>query len=332
MSEKLQKVLANAGLGSRRKMETWIEAGRISVNGVIAQLGARVISSDEIRCDGRLLPTAAKQVACRVLIYNKPEGEICSRDDPEGRTTVFARLPRIQTGRWIAIGRLDMNTSGLLLFTNDGELANRLMHPSREVEREYAVRVFGEVTASALQAIRQGVTLEDGVAKFDQLKRRPQGAGEALNTWFDVVIREGRKREVRRIWETQGVQISRLIRTRYGDTVLPRRLPQGAWMEMPLADVNSLRRAVQLPNETATQLKPAQQTLDHVRLSRMRRAIKKHKLQQTDGEGITSKGVEPAGGTWADSEERGSKSAHHKRRQRHSAGKRRKQRLGRSEN
>ena len=288
MSEKLQKVLANAGLGSRRKMETWIEEGRVSVNGAIASLGARVELSDEIRCDGKVIPQSAKQSFCRVLMYNKPEGEICSRDDPEGRKTVFERLPRIQTGRWIAIGRLDINTSGLLLFTNDGELANRLMHPRNTIEREYAVRVFGEVSETALNAMRKGVVLDDGPAKFEKLTRRPQFDDESLNAWFNVVLREGRNREVRRIWESQSLQVSRLIRTRYGDVALPNRLPQGAWVEMELGEINKLRRSVQLPNETETALKPDQEKLDHIRLSRMRRSIKKHNSRQAT-EDTTSK-------------------------------------------
>ena len=172
MTEKLQKVLANAGIGSRREMERWIEAKRISVNGAIAHLGARVAASDEIRVDGTPLKPQLQQSFCRVLMYNKPEGEICSRNDPEGRKTVFDRLPNIEHGRWISIGRLDINTSGLLLFTNDGELANRLMHPRSRVEREYAVRIFGEVNDATIQTLKKGVMLEDGTAKFNEVKRR----------------------------------------------------------------------------------------------------------------------------------------------------------------
>lgn len=278
MSDKLQKVLANAGVGSRREMERWIEAGRISVNGTIATLGARVESNDDIRVDGEPLRQNPAETFCRVLMYNKPEGEICSRKDPEGRTTVFERLPNIAVGRWISIGRLDINTSGLLLFTNDGELANRLMHPRHVVEREYAVRVFGEVDEAMLRTVKKGVMLEDGEAKFLDVKRRnPEDPGH--NQWFSVTIAEGRNREVRRIWESQGVQVSRLVRTRYGSVELNKRLPQGAWVEMELKDINKLRSSVQLPPETETKIKKEQGKLDHVRLSRMRRSIQKHKTR-----------------------------------------------------
>lgn len=280
MSEKLQKVLANAGLGSRRKMETWIEAGRVSVNGKIAQLGARVEASDEIRCDGNIVSTQNKKNVCRVLMYNKPEGEICSREDPEGRKTVFDRLPRIAGGRWIAVGRLDINTSGLLLFTNDGELANRLMHPRNTIEREYGVRVFGEVTEATLNQMRKGVMLDDGLAKFNKVTRRSQNTDDSLNQWFNVVLTEGRNREVRRIWESQELKVSRLMRTRYGDLELKKRLPQGAWVELELDDVNKLRRSVKMSPETETMVQvQRKEKLDHVRLSRMRRSIKKHNLK-----------------------------------------------------
>ncbi len=278
MSEKLQKVLANAGLGSRRKMETWIEAGRVSVNGKIAKLGERVEPQDEIRCDGQTVSRQNQQSFCRVLMYNKPEGEICSRDDPEGRKTVFQRLPRIQNGRWISVGRLDINTSGLLLFTNDGELANRLMHPKHVIEREYAVRIFGEVEESHINALKNGVTLDDGPAKFTKVVRR-KSEEDSVNQWFDVVLTEGRNREVRRLWESQSLQVSRLMRLRFGDLALNKRLPQGAWVELELSDVNKLRKSVQLPPETESLIKMKQEKLDHVRLSRMRRSIKKHNLK-----------------------------------------------------
>lgn len=279
MSEKLQKVLANAGLGSRREMEKWIEQGRISVNGEIAHLGMRVESTEEIRCDGNLVSQAQKSSICRVLMYNKPEGEICSRKDPEGRKTVFDRLPNIQNGRWIAVGRLDINTSGLLLFTSDGELANRLMHPKHVIEREYAVRVFGAVTDAQISKMRSGVELEDGKARFTKISRRKKD-DESHNQWFDVVLTEGRNREVRRIWEAMELQVSRLIRVRYGELELQKRLPQGAWVEMDLADVNKLRKSVQLPQETESLVKEKQSKLDHVRVTRMRRSIQKHKLKQ----------------------------------------------------
>ncbi|GAA0852847.1 23S rRNA pseudouridine(2605) synthase RluB [Aliiglaciecola litoralis] len=279
MSEKLQKVLANAGQGSRREMEKWIEQGRISVNGKIATLGDRVENTDQIRVDGNLLSVDQEKPACRVLMYNKPEGELCSRKDPEGRATVFDRLPVIKNGRWIAVGRLDINTSGLLLFTNDGELANRLMHPRHEVIREYAVRVFGEVTNKMITLLKKGVELEDGVAKFMTIQRKP-GDEESLNQWFNVTLAEGRNREVRRLWESQDVQVSRLIRVNYGGLELQKRLPQGGWIELALEDVNKLRKSVQLPNETETFVDEKRNKLDHVRISRMRRSVQKHKLNK----------------------------------------------------
>lgn len=279
MSEKLQKVLANAGQGSRREMEKWIEQGRISVNGKIATLGDRVEPQDQIRVDGNALSRSDERVVCRVLMYNKPEGELCSRKDPEGRATVFDRLPKISNGRWIAVGRLDINTSGLLLFTNDGELANRLMHPKHEVEREYAVRVFGEVDNGIIQRLKKGVELDDGVAKFTTIAKRP-GEEESLNNWFNVTLSEGRNREVRRLWESQGLQVSRLIRVKYGGLELQKRLPQGGWIELELPDLNLLRKSVQLPAETESLVNEKRNKLDHVRISRMRRSVQKHKLNK----------------------------------------------------
>lgn len=279
MSEKLQKVLAAHGLGSRREMERWISDGRVSVNGNTAELGARVEEGVQIRVDGHLVCTTGAPNVCRVLMYNKPEGEICSRNDPDGRTTVFERLPHITNGRWIAVGRLDINTCGLLLFTNDGELANRLMHPRCEVEREYAVRVFGEVDMPMLARLRKGVMLEDGEAKFTEIKPRPTD-DDTMNRWFNVTLSEGRNREVRRLWESQEVQVSRLMRVRYGPLDLNKRLPQGGWIELPLDQVNALRRHVQLPDETESLVENKQTKLDHTRLSRMRRAVKKHRIKK----------------------------------------------------
>lgn len=278
MSDKLQKVLANNGVGSRREMESWIEQGRVSVNGALAKLGDRVEPTDQIRVDNHLLKRDQSAPVCRVLMYNKPEGELCSRTDPLGRLTVFDRLPIINSGRWIAVGRLDLNTSGLLLFTNDGELANRLMHPRHEVEREYAVRVFGEVDAKTLVTLQKGVELDDGMAKFTEIVARPNEE-ESINSWFNVSLSEGRNREVRRLWESQGVQVSRLIRLRYGPLSLQKRLPQGAWIELELTDVNALRKQVQLPVETETVVGIGDNKLDHVKLQRMRRSVKKHKAR-----------------------------------------------------
>ncbi len=281
MSEKLQKVLAASGLGSRREMERWIEAGRVSVNGSIAHLGARVELSDEIRVDGNPVKRQQQDAVCRVLMYNKPEGEVCSRNDPEGRVTVFDRLPRIQNGRWIAIGRLDINTSGLLLFTNDGELANRLMHPRHVVEREYAVRIFGEVSDQTILKLKQGVMLEDGEAKFLEVKRHKRDS-DSMNQWFNVILAEGRNREVRRIWESQEMTVSRLMRVRYGSVELKKRLPAGAWVELELDEVNQLRSQVKMPPETDSKVNKRQGKLDHVRLSRMRRSIHKHNQKKKD--------------------------------------------------
>jgi len=285
MSEKLQKVLANAGVGSRREMEKWIEQGRISVDGHIATLGTRVEGSEQIRVDGHLLDKSNQKQICRVIMYNKPEGEMCTRHDPEGRPTVFDRIPRIKTGRWIAVGRLDINTSGLLLFTNDGELANRLMHPKHEVEREYAVRVFGTVEPAMLTKLKKGVKLEDGEAKFLTIRPRPAD-DESLNQWYNVTLTEGRNREVRRLWESQGLQVSRLIRVRYGNLELEKRLPQGAWLELDLEQLNYLRKSVQLDVETETMLDERKTKLDHVRISRMRRSVKKHKVIQSKGAAV----------------------------------------------
>lgn len=273
--ERLQKVLASRGLGSRREIEGWISEGRISVNGKPAVLGTKVVDSDKIIVDGNELAQSQQNFMCRVLMYNKPEGELCSRSDPEGRPTVFERMPRISDQRWITVGRLDINTSGLLLLTNDGELANRLMHPSHEVDREYAVRVFGEVSSDALKRLKSGVELEDGMAKFDTIAAGSNDL-ESLNSWYNVTLKEGRNREVRRLWESQGLQVSRLIRVRYGNLELYKRLPQGAWIELDLATVNQLRTLVQLPNETQSKVL-SKEKLDHTKLSRMRRSVRKHK-------------------------------------------------------
>ena len=277
MSEKLQKVLARAGKGSRREIEKYIEANRVSVDGKVARLGDRVEPNQLIRLDGHTVKIEEpEERICRVLMYHKPEGELCTRKDPEGRPTVFDRLMRLDDDRWIAVGRLDVNTSGLLLFTNDGELANRLMHPKYEVEREYAVRVFGEVTTQTLKTLTTGVELEDGPAKF--LKIKPHG-GEGINKWFNVILTEGRNREVRRLWQSQDVEVSRLIRVRYGDLELGKRMPQGGWEELNLTEVNYLRKLVGLGRETETKLSviPEKRKDKRAKISRIRKAVKKHK-------------------------------------------------------
>lgn len=274
MSEKLQKVLANSGHGSRREIEAMIQAGRISVNGKLATLGDRIEASPsvKVRIDGHVVPIRENSdTICRVLAYYKPEGELTTRKDPEGRPTVFDRLPKMRGSRWIAVGRLDINTSGLMLFTTDGELANRLMHPSQEVEREYAVRVFGQVDDAKLKQLRQGVQLEDGPAAFKTISFQ---GGEGINQWYQVTLTEGRNREVRRLWEAVDVQVSRLIRIRYGDIQLPKGLPRGGWTEFGLEQVNYLRDLVGLKPETESKV-AVERDRRKVKASKIRRVVRK---------------------------------------------------------
>lgn len=224
---RLQKYLADAGLGSRREIERWISEGRVRVNGTLAKLGDRVSDADRIRIDGHDVRAKRRHLGeHQTIIYHKPDGEVVTRRDPEERPTVFRRLPRPKQGRWIAVGRLDINTSGLILFTTDGELANRLMHPSRELEREYATRILGEVSPETLTLLDKGIELEDGPARFESIR---DAGGSGANHWFHVVLREGRNREVRRLWEAAGCTVSRLIRVRYGNVELGRRLAPGQW-------------------------------------------------------------------------------------------------------
>ena len=275
MTEKLQKVLARSGHGSRREIEQMIADGRIRVNGHIAQLGERIEGDADVRIDGhKVVVKDETSMVCRVLMYHKPEGELVTRKDPEGRPTVYDRLPKLHGARWIAVGRLDVNTSGLLLFTTDGELANRMMHPSRELEREYAVRVFGEVSPHHLHNLRGGVKLEDGPARFKKIV--PSG-GEGMNQWYNVTLTEGRNREVRRLWESQGMQVSRLIRVRYGDVVLEKGLVQGAWIELGLERVNYLRRLVDLPKEEQSFVNVIDKKDGQRQLQRARRAVRRSK-------------------------------------------------------
>ena len=253
-TEKLQKVLARAGYGSRREMETAISAGRIKVNGQVAKLGDRVGARDRVALDDRAINLrAVEEVPRRVIMYNKPEGELCTRKDPEGRRTVFERLPRLKGERWIAIGRLDINTSGLLLFTTDGELANRLMHPSHQIEREYAVRVMGEVKREHVVNMVEGVMLEDGPARFTDVQ---EFGGEGINTWFHVVILEGRNREVRRLWESQGLTVSRLKRVRYGNIFLDKRAKAGEWTEMTQDEIDELSTLAGLEPRKVPEMTP----------------------------------------------------------------------------
>ena len=235
--ERVQKALARMGFGSRRRIEQWIGEGKVRINGQLARLGDCVEEGDKINIGARKAVIGARQTRVRVLLYNKPEGEVCTRHDEQGRPTVFDQLRPLKNGRWISVGRLDINSSGLLLLTNHGELANRLMHPSTGVEREYAVRVKGEVTPAMLERLRQGVELEDGVARFDDIV---DAGGSGSNHWYHVVLREGRNREVRRIWASQGVRVSRLIRVRYANLVLPRGLRQGRRQELTLEEIREL--------------------------------------------------------------------------------------------
>ncbi len=259
MTERLHKHLAHLGLGSRRQIEDWIRAGRITVDGQPATLGQTLTGTESVRVNGRRVDLDVSPRR-RVLAYYKPEDEICSRADPEGRTSVFDRLPRLGVGRWIAVGRLDINSQGLLLLTTDGELANKLMHPSSEIEREYAVRVRGQVSSEMLERLKTGVELDDGSARFEQLV---DGGGDGINHWYHVVLKEGRKREVRRLWESQGVVVSRLVRVRYGPISLRRGLRFGQWDELDQARINTLLAAVGLPPEVKTpppQRKPRSHT------------------------------------------------------------------------
>lgn len=243
--EKLQKVLARAGLGSRRELEGWIKQGRVKVNNTVANLGDRVYGSERISVDGRPVKMApVTETRTQVLIYNKPEGEVCSTKDPEGRRTVFDRLPKPSSGRWIVVGRLDFNTSGLLIFTTDGELANKLMHPSSEIDREYLVRVLGNVTEQMQQRLLSGVELEDGPAHFTDIV---ESRGEGANRWFYVCLMEGRNREVRRLWESQDIKVSRLKRVRFGPVFMPSRLKVGQWEYLEQKDVNIIYDSVGLP-------------------------------------------------------------------------------------
>ena len=248
MSEKLQKLLATVGLGSRRELEKWISAGRVSVNGSTAKLGDRAEADDRILVDGRPIKIVTDD-SPRVLMYNKPEGEVSTTTDPEGRPTVFDGLPRLSRGRWIAIGRLDINTSGLLLFTTHGELANRLMHPSYEVKREYMVRIHGEVNEAMIARLTEGVILEDGVAKFQTVKAQHARSNDehiSSNQWFRIILAEGRTREVRRLWESQGVEVNRLKRISYGPIELPSFVRRSEFIELDPKQVISLFRAVSL--------------------------------------------------------------------------------------
>jgi 23S rRNA pseudouridine2605 synthase len=292
--EKLQKVLARIGVGSRRDVEAWISEGRIKVNAKVATLGQRVDLHDAITVDGKVIKREeASETVRRVIIYNKPDGEICTRDDPEGRPTVFDRLPRPREGRWINVGRLDINTTGLLMFTTDGELANRLMHPSFEMDREYAVRVRGEVDDDMLLRLKNGVILEDGPARFTDIQQAP--GGEGFNHWYHCVVMEGRNREVRRLWESQGLVVSRLKRVRFGPVFLNSDLPMGRWRELTQGEVDTLSAEVGL---TAVAM-PSMTTKTKDKLERMQR-----KSSRPMGRGERVRTLRPAQDGGSSSEQR----------------------------
>jgi len=238
-SEKLHKMLAAAGLGSRRDMEALIAEGVVSLNGQPAQVGDRVKPGDQVKVRGRLVRLPWQQTLPKVLIYHKPEGEIVSRDDPEGRPSVFDRLPRLKGQRWISIGRLDFNTEGLLIFTTSGELANRLSHPRYEVEREYAVRILGELDQAQMDTLTRGVDLEDGTAHVESIYQADMET-ESVNRWYRLVIKEGRNREVRRLFEALGLTVSRLIRVRFGPVAMPPRLKRGMLQDLTEDEINRL--------------------------------------------------------------------------------------------
>lgn len=237
MSEKLQKVLARLGYGSRREMERWIEEGLVEVNSEVATIGARVSEVDSITVKGKTIQLAEQQQTTRVILYHKPVGEICSRRDDEGGGSVFDNLPKLNSGRWISVGRLDVNSSGLLLLTNDGDLANKLMHPSSNIEREYAVRILGEASEETLKKLTTGVQLDDGMARFEHIVA---GGGKGANHWYYVVVNEGRNRLVRRLWESQHHAVSRLKRVRYGKLILGSTPKQGEFKELSSAEIAQL--------------------------------------------------------------------------------------------
>lgn len=250
MSDRIQKVLSTLGVASRREVERMIEEGRILVNGRAAEIGQKVDHNDRIRVDGKAITLARnEEQVTRVLLYKKRVGELVTREDPDGRRTIFRKLPELESGRWIAVGRLDINTSGLLLLTNNGELARRLTHPSFEIERRYAVRVLGEINEEVLQRLRTGVTLEDGEAKFQQIQRGVNEDGEGANQWYDVTLHQGRNRMVRRLFESQDLQVSRLIRTGYGPIDLGGGIKSGSARDATPEELAALLKAVGMEPE-----------------------------------------------------------------------------------
>jgi 23S rRNA pseudouridine2605 synthase len=286
MAERIQKVLARAGYGSRRQIETWIKEGKVIRNGEVATLGDQIEEGDNIKLDGKPLSTKRiwQETEHQVLLYNKPVGEVCTRKDPEGRRTIFQSLPTPKQGRWVSVGRLDINTSGLIILTTDGELANRLMHPSNEMDREYAVRVLGDVTPEIMQNLRDGIMLEDGEAKFADIQ---ESGGEGANHWYHVVIQEGRNREVRRLWESQGIQVSRLMRVRYGPIIIPNKLKMAKWMMLEGPDLAALYEEVDLKPQLPEKVGRAQR---EKKVRPPKNQITKPKRERKEARGTTSKG------------------------------------------
>ncbi|NPA72834.1 MAG: pseudouridine synthase [Gammaproteobacteria bacterium] len=257
-SEKLQKILARAGFGSRRSVEPMIAEGKVKVNGRVAKLGERATPEDVIMVNDRTIKESRlEKQPTKVILYNKPEGRICTRNDEKGRATIFEELPRIFNGRWISIGRLDLNTSGLMILTNNGELANRMMHPSYEMEREYTVRVFGAVSEETIKLMLKGVQLEDGLARFTRIQKM-QSADEGQNNWFRVTLKQGKYREVRRIWESQGHPVSRLHRVRYGIFTIPKNLRKSKTEELGWKQINQLLKSVDMPEEARPDMRSQQ--------------------------------------------------------------------------
>ncbi len=296
-TQRLHKLLALAGLGSRRDMEKLIESGRVTLNGEVAQLGAGVTQHDVVRVDSRPVHLSFTPELPQILIYHKPEGEIVSADDPEGRASVFDKLPRVKGAKWIAIGRLDINTSGLLIFTTSGELANHFMHPRYEVEREYAVRIFGELTEGQLLQLTQGIELEDGPAAFDVIN--PQG-GEGANHWYQVILREGRNREVRRLFEAFQLPVSRLMRVRYGPVNLPPRVKRGQMLKLEAKEViNILEWAgLEVPNAMPRQLNQREKdkatTVFTPKERKQRGSVLDHQPRERSADGTTRAPARPA--------------------------------------
>jgi 23S rRNA pseudouridine2605 synthase len=279
--ERLQKIMAAAGLGSRRALEQRIKDGEVKINGATASIGQSVADGDRVGFEDREWKVVALRSKHRNLVYNKPTGEVTTRSDPQGRPTLFDKLPHLRGARWIAVGRLDINTSGLLLMTTDGELANAMMHPSNRVDREYACRIFGEVAEAKLARLKEGVMLDDGPAQFSDIVASGGGDG---NTWFHVTILEGRNREVRRLWASQDLTVSRLKRVRYGAVFLPKRLRMGDWSELTAQDHKVLREDVglePLPVQLGLQTEKGHRQSDHKKQGRKTTAHKKTRRKTT---------------------------------------------------